>query len=260
MIHLENEIKAILIANAGILIQYQNTRILIDGIHFDKRHYFSPMSEKALNEFLSGKGQFANIDFLLFTHHHVDHFSPKYTMEYLKNNMVRTVFMPKKGDGKCTELKNFMAARNINARLLDMPFKKRYTYLIGNNIGITVFNTVHMGEQFKDVENYCYILTIENKNILFTADAEYNAEYYEQSLKNIPIHTVFVNPLYLNNVQGRSVITQTIKPHQTIIYHIPFQQDDRLEFRKMVKKDIDKYKNQFFTIKPIQDEFQEIIL
>lgn len=260
MIFLKEDIKATLIANAGVLIQYENVSILVDGIHCDKRHEFSPMSKNTLAEFLDGKGQFANIDFLLFTHIHLDHFSAKYTMQYLKNNVVRIVFMPKKGDGKCTELQNYMTAKNINVRLLDMPFKKRYTYLIGDNIGVTVFNAIHMGEQFKDVENYCYILTIENKNILFLSDADYNAQYLGQMLKDIPVHTVFVNPLYLNNRQGRDIIIRIIKPQQTIIYHIPFEQDDKLGFRKMVKKDIEKFKHQFSIIKSMQDEFEQMIL
>lgn len=257
---MENEITATLVANAGILLEYNHTRILIDGIHYDRRHYFSPMSDKILNEFIEGKGQFANIDYLLFTHNHVDHFSPKYTMKYLVKNTVRTVFLPKAGDGKFTELKNYMQSHFINARLLDMPLGKRYTYLVGEGIGITVFNTVHMGDQFSDVENYCYVITMNGKNILFIADGDYKEKYFKESLKDIQIDTVFMNPLYLNNLEGRTLVSEVLKPNKIVIYHIPFETDDKLGFRKMVKRDIEKYEKKLPSIQVIEDELQKIIL
>lgn len=249
-----------LIANAGVLVEYKGTKILIDGIHYDNRHYFSKVSDEVLKSMTEGNGKLRNIDYLLFTHNHVDHFSPKYTMKYLERNTISRIYMPKTGDGKFNELQNFILDKDIPYRFLEIPLGKKISYMLNENMGITIFNTVHMGDQFKDVENYCYVITAGEQNILFTADADYNLGYYRQVLGNLKIDVVFINPLYLNSADGRKVVTEVLKPKKTVIYHIPFEEDDKVNFRKMVKKDTEKHKRNMPEIIILSDEFQIIEL
>lgn len=256
----ENKINISLIANAGVLVEYRGVRFLLDGIHYDSRHYFSKVPDILLEELLSGRGRFSNIDYLLFSHNHVDHFSPKHTIQYLKNNDVKSVYLPKDGEGKFQELKNFMQENGVIQKQLKMPIGSAYTYLVGGDMGITVFQCTHMGDQFADVENYCYLLTLGGKNILFTSDGDYKKEYYEEILKKAHIDVLFVNPLYLNTVEGRTVIMDTLKPERIIIYHIPFEEDDNVNFRKMVKKDMEKFKKELSPMTALWNKEQMIEL
>lgn len=255
----ENDITVTLIATAGVLLEYKGKKMLIDGIHSDDRHEFSKVSDELLADMIHGKGKFNNVDYLLFTHIHIDHISPKYTMEYMNNNSIKQIFLPLDGGGKFTELKNFVQKQGVPMRLLKMPLGKRYSYMLNEDMGVTVFNALHTNEIYRDIENYCFIVTLGNKNILFTADAELDAAYYQKVLGNIKIDVLFVNPLYLNKAEGRAAIKE-IHPDKVVVYHMPFIQDDHLNFRKVVKKDKEKYSSTLPEMIVLSEELQEIIL
>ena len=85
---------ATLIANAGILLEIDGIRFLIDGLHHSSQYPFSPVPQAMLDQMLRGEGPFRDADFLLFTHDHPDHWSPALTQVYLQANRVRRVLLP----------------------------------------------------------------------------------------------------------------------------------------------------------------------
>ncbi len=85
---------ATLIANAGILLEIDGIRFLIDGLHHSSQYPFSPVPQAMLDQMLRGEGPFRDADFLLFTHDHPDHWSPALTQAYLQANCVRRVLLP----------------------------------------------------------------------------------------------------------------------------------------------------------------------
>ena len=85
---------ATLIANAGILLEINGIRFLIDGLHHSSQYPFSPVPQAMLDQMLRGEGPFRDADFLLFTHDHPDHWSPALTQAYLQANRVRRVLLP----------------------------------------------------------------------------------------------------------------------------------------------------------------------
>ena len=65
-------------ANAGVLLELDGVRILLDGVCREVKPYpVTPESVKA--ELLKNAP-----DLLVFTHHHPDHYDPSYTAEYEK--------------------------------------------------------------------------------------------------------------------------------------------------------------------------------
>jgi L-ascorbate metabolism protein UlaG (beta-lactamase superfamily) len=72
------------IANDGFLIDAAGKKVLIDAL-FDAGapNYLAP-SPELLDRIVTGKGPFADIDILLVTHAHGDHFSPAIVLRYLR--------------------------------------------------------------------------------------------------------------------------------------------------------------------------------
>ena len=56
---------ATLIANAGILLEIDGIRFLIDGLHHSSQYPFSPVPQAMLDQMLRGEGPFRDADFLL---------------------------------------------------------------------------------------------------------------------------------------------------------------------------------------------------
>jgi len=233
-----------LVASAGVLIEYNESRILIDGIFRHDICGLSNIPDQLLNEILKGQGRYKDIDYLLFSHWHADHFSSELTNEYIRNNRVKHIFLP---EVDAHQRKHLYASEQLYTTL-NLPLGSSCTFRLEDEIAVTAFPTIHMGKQYQSVINYCYLLALGQKNVLFTADADYVASYYEKTLEGICIDTAFVNPLFFTSKAGRDVLDKIIKPCNVGIYHIPFKEDDRFGYQRMVKKDIEKYKHAPYEI------------
>lgn len=120
-----------LLANAGILLHHNDTSILIDGIHINEGSPFSGLSDQMLSDLIDGKNIFKNIDFILFTHCHTDHFNANYTERFLMNNHVRGLIMPDRQTQKYSSLRQTGLVQADHMVLLDIPLalKKNFSLL-----------------------------------------------------------------------------------------------------------------------------------
>ena len=67
-----------LVANSGVLVQYRGLRFLIDGI-YGNNPYFTPPRKEIQKAVFGMNSPFRDVEFLLFTHRHTDHFDAAYT-------------------------------------------------------------------------------------------------------------------------------------------------------------------------------------
>ena len=75
------------IANEGFLIESGGKKILIDALFKDNTiDYCDVPSEETTRKILTVKPPFDDVDLLLFTHQHRDHFDADLALTYMKNN------------------------------------------------------------------------------------------------------------------------------------------------------------------------------
>ncbi|MBS7527138.1 MBL fold metallo-hydrolase [Fusibacter paucivorans] len=249
-----------LLANEGILLQCGNTKLLIDGIHVKEHADFSGLSENVLKDLLAGeKTAYQAIQYVLFTHHHEDHFSPEKTEAFLRNHKIKGFFLPEKQMLKNPSLSEIASQQAETVYPLSLALGEKITITLTDTLSITVFCTIHAGEAYKEIENYCYLIHFSGKSVLIVGDSDYNPQYFKEMLSGEMIDTLFVNPMFVRLVSGRKVV-EAINPQQLIVYHIPFEADDQLQFRRMVPKDIERHQTKLPPIQILWDELQEIIL
>ena len=253
-------ISVTLIANAGLLIQGKNHRFLIDGIHHDKNQPFSVVGKEKLNQMINGSGQYQDVEYILYTHCHSDHFSEKYTKAYLEKNHVLTLFMPKTYLDGHGDFKKNLPSNKTQVVKLQGGLGELIPYESQDEIKIMAFKSLHLGEEYQGEDHYCFLLSIGDKNILITSDADYDALTFKSALEGIKIHTMVVNPLFYNHKAGREMIYNLIRPKEIIIYHIPFEEDDKYNLRRLTKRDMDKHHGQQGRVTALMEEDQIIHL
>ena len=74
------------VANEGFLLEHGGKKVLIDALFDAGAGPFLSPSQELLAQLTEARGPLADVDLLLVTHAHADHFNPKLVAAYLRNN------------------------------------------------------------------------------------------------------------------------------------------------------------------------------
>lgn len=255
----QREIKVTYIANAGVLITAGQTKIFIDALHSEKTPVFSTLTEPLLSQIVSGQGSFKDVDYLLFTHIHLEHFGVQATSDYLRNNKVKALVVPQ---DVAEIIKKKMPGEQENAAETIVMHSSygEIVQLIRDNLRIKYFRTIHQGDQFINVQNYGFLLKIAGYSILHLGDGGYEPELLEKMLEGEPIDCALLNFPFITLPLGRRIITGVIKPRQIITLHLPSAADDQYNYRTVTAKTISKHAEQLPKVVVLWESLQEEVL
>ena len=172
---MQEQVKATFLVNAAVLLEFRGTKLLIDGIYDENGHCFSNLSERQWEKLKAGEGEFAGIEYLLFTHEHGDHFSPQRVAEYLEYRQPKAIFMPREGSVALRSLQKKAEGMGIPCVLLHRELCRKTVFRPEQEIRIRAFQTRHLDKLYWDVPHFCYLLECGEKKLLFTADVRYEA-------------------------------------------------------------------------------------
>ena len=71
------------IANAGVLFSNKGRKVLIDGVHIKPVAPYFSVSKEVVTKMINGVEPYDNIDVMVFTHHHIEHFDAMCVCEIL---------------------------------------------------------------------------------------------------------------------------------------------------------------------------------
>ena len=245
-----------LIANTGLFIQCGNKTILLDGLEDAQKYPFSSTPENVLKEMFQNKGvgRLKNIDYLVFTHNHPDHFSKELIKKYmLKNQVKKLIFAP---DSESEDLVCDARENKVSVWKAEMSRGKIHHYILGGGIQISTLCMKHIPYIFPEDLCNCILLQYEDKNILFLSDCSYEEEYLFQKFKDIKLNVVFLNPYFYYSDSGRKILDRYLLPDLTVIYHIPFEDDDTIHMRPFVFQMVKKFKRENVCV--LDTPFQSI--
>jgi len=232
-------VKVRLIANAGVLVEYKGLRYLIDGIHTNDYLEFNGVPQNVLGEMLCGFGPLADIDYLLFTHEHIDHFMAGLTQTYVQNNRVQGMVLPAQGGGRLAALKEYADLTGVEYLAPVLADGESFRTTLGN-ADLVVAGMRHTGAQFRDVQSCSFLLNFEGKSLLFTGDSEHLPAWFASALAGTHTDVMFVNPLFYLNSSGQKII-ENLAPSTVVIYHLAEAKDGVMSpFQRAVLRDAEK--------------------
>lgn len=236
------------VVNAGLLIEGTEKKILIDGIHNVKTHEWSTVDNELMDYIIYGNGKFQDINYLLFTHQHNDHFNLEKTYEYIRNNKTEKLITTKLNGGYI----------NNTDLLIELD---KDNYEIGNidldNMRIKYIKTKHLAHEKVGIDHYVYIIEIDNKNILYLGDADFCKTELIQILKDIHIDVLIAPFIIVNSTMGRKFV-RNVSPALLIINHLPNSEDDKNNYRNIIEMNVTKYKDELpktIIFQNLYDEF-----
>ena len=255
---MEAALRVTLVANAGLLLEYDGATLLLDGIYGREGHPFSNLSDEVWHRLLAAEHPFEQIDYLLFTHAHPDHLSPEMTLKFLKRRRVKGVFLPDTRTVRESGLTVYLAGNGTPAVLLS-DATDHAAYRVEPEIEVRAFRTLHLDKEFERVRHFCYLLTFGQKRVLFTADVDYVHEEFLQ-LGSEPLRAAFVNPLFFNVLRTGKFFHGALNAETICVYHVPFRQDDSMGMRKRLHHDLELWSDDHPPALTLTEPFERLSL
>ena len=230
----KNICKITYISNAGVLITLGDKKILIDGLCDSETPMFKNPPSDLKKKIVANMPPFDNIDIMLFTHHHSDHFDPISITEYRKQNKHTAILVNHEAIRKLDSfLTGYEFPRCIKC---DIPLGSRECFHV-HGINIEAISLLHDGKEYEDVQNIAYLIEAGKNTILHVGDAKPTAENYlnlNLTKKNIDL---LIAPFpYIGLPSGRRVIEKYIKPKMIMPVHFPYKELDNGGWISATKK------------------------
>jgi len=214
------------LGNEGILIEYQNSKILIDALFEDPSGRFENLDPESINKVINGKAPYDSIDLMLVTHSHADHFNPSYTVEMLtKNPETRLIASPQVLDS----MRNVSdAIDTLNDRINIYPWVRGWKNVSIENIKVMSTYTRHGGKAHSKTQNQIFLITIGDKKILHIGDTQMDVSNFDK-LKLIyeEIDVAFVPFWFMTSLYGSEIVHKHISAKQIVGVHMPVKKNEK---------------------------------
>lgn len=223
------------IANEGFLIEVGSNKVLIDAIFDDRSITYAHVPEEStLSLMRASQEPFDDVDLLLVTHSHRDHFSIAPVMEHLKTNPSGVLIGPPQVvDGLKIvepEIENF----GTRVRESDLGLFESEDFEVGD-IRVRAVRFRHSaymetneatGEQFnrhENVENLIYLVDVGGATFLHVGDAvlSQNLEFFEDGgFPKQEVDIVFLE-FFDWSEETVAVVERWMTPDQVVFMHLP---------------------------------------
>ena len=229
-----NKLKVTYIANEGFLLESDNKKVLIDAL-FGKKdlNFCDTPSLETLNNITKAQTPFDDVDLLLVTHRHIDHFDAGLVTTYLENNKQCNMIGTQQA---VDQMKNSNKYGNIKDRIYSITPSFGYNEKITlNGIDITTIRLKHCAyymtdentgekiDRHRDMQNLGFIINLGNHKMLHIGDCgmESDEEYKHYRIYQENIDIAFLGSLFWKPFEQRiEIVNNYIKPQKIVLMHL----------------------------------------
>lgn len=208
------------IANEGVLISSGSHQVLIDGLHrlYEPEYAYPP--QPLLSALESARSPYNEIDLILVSHLHLDHFHPESVGLHLKSNPKATLVSSEQIVTKVKE--QFAGFGEIAHRVKQVtPQWKTRSEFNQDGIRVQLLGLRHSGSNFTWIQNLGHLIEMDGKKLLHIGDADMTVENFASfRLPEEGIDIAFIPYWYLQSNNGRTLVRDHIRPKQVIAVHV----------------------------------------
>jgi L-ascorbate metabolism protein UlaG (beta-lactamase superfamily) len=218
----ENPIEVTYVANEGVLIVSGSNKVLIDSLFDNPNPNYRAPSKEMQERMLSGSAPFDDVDLVLITHIHPDHFNPSFGARFMQNNPgVKLIAAQDAVTAMKENIENWESVKD-RVSSIDLEPGETSEKTVGA-ISIKIFRTLHSGD-LESPHNLMYLIKMDGRTIFHEGDSAGKQETFDAfdfSRENIDLALVhFWFPLYPH---GERIILDTLRPSHVGLIHLPIK-------------------------------------
>ncbi len=225
------------IANEGFLIEVGSKKILIDAMFDDRTITYSHVpDESTLARMASSEAPFDNLDLVLFTHRHRDHFGIAPVYEYLAGGSSSVIIGPPQAIDGLRRVEPELDSYGNRIREIPLDLFESVDFEVAG-ILIRAFRLRHCeyletdsatGRQFdrhEGVENIVYLIEVDGLKLLHVGDAvlSQNLDFFEAGhFPKQHVDIAFIEYFDWSD-ETRAALDRWMTPDHLIFMHLPPQ-------------------------------------
>jgi len=215
------ELRITYIGNEGVLIEGSGQKVMIDAL-FDNYYkpYLSP-DASTIKNMMDGVAPFNNLNVLLSTHIHRDHFEVALTGQFLTAHPETQYFSSEQIKNELE--KEYDKYQSIKTRVQGYVRDQISHESESGGVKLKSFFVYHSGgERNQSIQNMGFIADLGGIKVLHLGDSDSLKERYKSlNLVQYDIDVALVPYWFLTSDQGQEIINDFIKPKQLIGIHFP---------------------------------------
>lgn len=215
------------IANEGVLIAAGDTQVLIDGLHREYRSSYPFLPEPYREQIETAQAPFHEIDLILVSHMHLDHFHPESVARHLRHNARASLVSSEQVVSQVQALPGFADVRSRTTTITP-PLRQRISTLAGG-VQVDILGVGHGSGRHETVQNLGHIITLGGKKLLHLGDASTeDAGIFEAlNIDEAGIDVAFLPVWFLTSDDGAAIVRQHIRPKNIVAVHMPAGESGR---------------------------------
>lgn len=215
------------IANEGVLLAAGSTQVLIDGLHREYRSSYPFLPEPYREQIETARAPFHEIDLILVSHMHLDHFHPESVARHLRHNAGASLVASEQVVSQVQALPGFTDIRSRTTTITP-PLRQRISTLAGG-VPVEILGVGHGSGRHETVQNLGHIITLGGKKLLHIGDAstEDAGIFDALNIDEAGIDVAFLPMWFLTSDDGAAIVRQHIRPKHIVAVHMPAGESGR---------------------------------
>ena len=234
------------VANDGFLYETKTGKVLVDALFGGiKGNWCDQPNDSVSKLMLNGIVPFNNIDAVLITHYHSDHFNGPMVITFLRANRKSVLVCPWQVD---EVLKKNPGYSDVADRIHKFKSDNQFDTLITvNKINIRALRFNHgsffetdsvTGKKYdlhSNVENFGYIIDTDGFSLFHAGDCSFSDKSHFETyhIKDRDFDMVFLDRTFLRK-EGQEIMNSLIHTKELVFMHI---EPERNEYYKSIIKD-----------------------
>ena len=218
------------LANEGVLLEVEGRRILIDGLH-RKYSIYAALPRETLEKLERAEAPFSEIDLILVSHQHGDHFHPESVGEYLKHG--RATQLVSSGQIVASLEKDYRYFTDIRAQIKEQtPAWKKSLVVEETGLKVRFLGLRHSSQRFASIQNLGHLIETGGLTFLHVGDADLTRENFEpHHLAETGVDLAFLPYWFLLDSESRALVDELIAPQKIVVVHIEPENADSIARR-----------------------------
>ncbi len=216
----ESPIDLLFVANEGVLVATRTKKVMVDALYDEPNPAYAAPTVEMLEAMATGAAPFDNVDILLVTHNHPDHYSPRLVAEFLSQSR-ETVFV---APVDAVEALEEVAAEWLQIRdrvvSLELEVGTAFDTVIAG-IAVETYRTLHSGDR-ETPQNVIYLVEMDGRTIFHEGDSNANVDTFTAfGLADKRIDLALVHFWFPLEPNGEAIILGVLKPEHVGLFHLP---------------------------------------